>query len=139
MIKKYIIELDDTADFIQVYGRYVLKGIMQTYKNKHEVRYLKELDADYIKEHFKDLLDEAYQNGYKARDSVIRIGDEVIILDKKGNREIGTLPLVITSETGNYYQGIDKDGIPYSVSKNSVRKTGRYFETYHKLMEEMKK
>ena len=84
---------------------------------------------------------ENYVNQFRpkdAEDNQIRVGDEVVSLNKDGNPIEGFLPWVVMSESDYAYFGIDTNRMERRNPKISVRKTGRHFDEVDKLLEEMK-
>ena len=77
----------------------------------------------------------AYEEKQKAADE-IKVGDEVISLDRKGKAIEEMSPWFVTYETKYSYQGFDTDGSFRSNPKESVRKTGRHFNI-DKILKEM--
>ena len=81
----------------------------------------------------------AYINRWTAKpkaDDEIKVGDEVISLDRKGKAIEGMSPWFVTYETEYTYQGFGAEGMLHSNSKESVRKTGRHFNI-DKILKEM--
>lgn len=124
MSKNYVIDIPDDAQYILINGA----AKNRCYSKVVQIADLKELNRDYINEHFVYMQDEAYLRGFKdgknQKEDSIEVGDEVVWNDGTTL----TVTRVHKLDDDEWCDGMDENGAMYGVLKNNVRKTGRHYD-----------
>ena len=162
-MNKYVIELRPDCKVVQE----ICESDGKVSIGAKSINYLEELNSDYINEHFGDLQDTAYQEGFKDGKAdkgcegcryehykaeicqtcmnnyvnhweSAKQDDKIVVGDEvKWNSDLIVIAKVYTDGGFDWCDGIGEDGRAFHILKENARKTGRHFDI-QSILEAMK-